>query len=33
VFSAGGEIHLRDENREAEILVPVFGATFPKEGA
>ena len=32
VFSAGGEIHFRDENREAEILVPVFGATFPREG-
>jgi hypothetical protein len=33
VFSAGGEIHFQDENREAEILVPAFGVTFPKEGA
>jgi hypothetical protein len=33
VFSAGGEIHFADENREAEILVPAFGVTFPKEGS
>ena len=33
VYSAGGEIHFQDENREAEILVPVFGVTFPREGA
>jgi hypothetical protein len=33
VFSAGGEIHFQDENREAEILVPAFGVTFPKEGS
>jgi hypothetical protein len=32
VFSAGGEIHFQDENREAEVLVPAFGVTFPKEG-
>ena len=33
VFSAGGEIHFKDENREAEILVPAFSVTFPKEGS
>ena len=33
VFSAGGEILFQDENREAEILVPAFGVTFPKEGS
>jgi hypothetical protein len=33
VFSAGGEIQFQDENREAEILVPAFGVTFPKEGS
>jgi len=33
VFSAGGEIQFQDGNREAEILVPAFGVTFPKEGA
>jgi hypothetical protein len=33
VFSAGGEIQLQDENLEAEILVPAFGVTFPKEGS
>jgi hypothetical protein len=31
VFSAGGEIQFQKE-REAEILVPAFGVTFPKEG-
>jgi hypothetical protein len=33
VFSAGGEIQFQDENKEAEILVPAFGVTFPKEGS
>jgi hypothetical protein len=33
VFSAGGEIQFQDENLEAEILVPAFGVTFPKEGS
>ena len=33
VYSAGEEIHFQDENREAEVVVPAFGATFPKEGA
>jgi hypothetical protein len=33
VFSAGGEIQFQDENREAELLVPAFGVTFPKEGS
>jgi len=32
VFSAGGEIEFQQE-REAEILVPAFGVTFPKEGS
>ncbi|MCX5914294.1 MAG: hypothetical protein NTV04_20460 [Deltaproteobacteria bacterium] len=33
VFSAGGEIHFQGENREAELLIPTFGVTFPKEGS
>lgn len=33
VYSAGGELQFQDENREAEILVPAFGVTFPKEGS
>lgn len=33
VFSAGGEIQFQDENREAELLVPAFGVTFPKTGS
>jgi hypothetical protein len=33
VFSAGGEIQFEDENREAELLIPAFGVTFPKEGS
>lgn len=32
VFSAGGEIGFQQE-REAEILIPAFGVTFPKEGS
>jgi hypothetical protein len=31
VFSAGGEIKFQTEG-EAEILIPAFGVTFPKEG-
>jgi hypothetical protein len=31
VFSAGGEIQFQNEG-EAEILLPAFGVTFPKEG-
>jgi hypothetical protein len=33
VFSAGGEIQFEDENREAELIIPAFGVTFPKEGS
>jgi hypothetical protein len=32
VFSAGGDIQFQDENREAELLIPALGVTFPKEG-
>ena len=32
VYSIGGEMHFQ-ENSEAEILVPAFGVTFPKEGS
>jgi len=31
IFSAGGEIEFQNEG-EAEILLPAFGVTFPKEG-
>jgi hypothetical protein len=31
VFSAGGEIKFQAEG-EAEIIIPAFGVTFPKEG-
>jgi hypothetical protein len=32
IFSAGGEIHFEDPSKEAEILIPAFGVTFPKDG-
>ena len=32
VFSAGGEIRFEEQNKEAELLIPAFGVTFPKEG-
>ena len=32
IFSAGGEIKFEREDSEAEILIPAFGVTFPKEG-
>lgn len=32
IFSTGGEIQFQRE-REAEILIPAFGVTFPKEGS
>mgnify|MGYP001041453836 CR=1 FL=1 len=31
VFSAGGEIRF-ESGKEAEIIIPAFGVTFPKEG-
>jgi hypothetical protein len=32
VFSSGGEIHFEKENKEAELIIPAFGVSFPKEG-
>ena len=32
VFSIGGEIRFSAENNETELVVPVAGVTFPKEG-
>ena len=32
VFSSGGEMHFEEDNKEAELIIPAFGVSFPKEG-